>query len=121
VVGTPGRLFGLLRGVLATALSHRGLQYVPLWLNRFWIALVGPACISFFLDLADFKGVRAGWHFRMDRTVRRSRWREIEFMYHELCMAILPPHSLNDTFRDWDEISERLAEPSRKRPRYAFH
>ena len=41
-------------------------------------------------------------------------------MYHELCMAILPPHSLSGTFRDWDEISERLAEPGRKRPRYVF-
>jgi hypothetical protein len=35
-------------------------------------------------------------------------------------MAILPPHRLSETFRDWDEISERLAEPSRRRPRYAF-
>jgi hypothetical protein len=41
-------------------------------------------------------------------------------MYHELCMAILPPHSLNETLRDRAEISERLAEPSRRRPRYAF-
>jgi hypothetical protein len=41
-------------------------------------------------------------------------------MYHEICMAILPPHSLAETFRDWDEISWQLAEPSRKRSRYAF-
>ena len=41
-------------------------------------------------------------------------------MYHEVCMAILPPHSLAETLRDWDEISERLGEPSRKRLRYAF-
>jgi hypothetical protein len=41
-------------------------------------------------------------------------------MYHEVCMAILPTHSLSETFRDWDEISERLAEPNRRRPRYAF-
>lgn len=41
-------------------------------------------------------------------------------MYHEVCMAILPPHGLAETFRDWDEISERLAEPNRKRPRYFF-
>jgi hypothetical protein len=39
-------------------------------------------------------------------------------MFHEICMAILPPHSLAETFRDWDEIIVRLAEPSRKRPRY---
>jgi hypothetical protein len=41
-------------------------------------------------------------------------------MYHEVCMAILPPHSLAETFRDWDEIVEELAEPNRKRRRYAF-
>jgi hypothetical protein len=41
-------------------------------------------------------------------------------MYHEVCMAILPPHGLVETLRDWDEISERLSEPRRKRLRYAF-
>jgi hypothetical protein len=41
-------------------------------------------------------------------------------MYHELCMAILPPHSLAEIFKDWDDIAEQLAEPSRKRSRYAF-
>lgn len=41
-------------------------------------------------------------------------------MFHEIYMAILPPHSLAETFRDWDEISVQLAEPSRKRSRYAF-
>jgi len=52
--------------------------------------------------------------------MRRSRWKEIEFMYHEVCRAILPSHSLVETLRDWDEISERLAEPSRRRIRYAY-
>jgi hypothetical protein len=42
-------------------------------------------------------------------------------MYHEVCMAIFPPHVLVETLRDWDEISQRLAEPSRKRLRYAFY
>ena len=42
-------------------------------------------------------------------------------MYHEVCMAILPPHSLAETFRDWDEIAEHLAEPNRKRSRYSFY
>ena len=41
-------------------------------------------------------------------------------MYHELCIAILPPHNLAETIRDWADISARLAEPKRKRPRYAF-
>ena len=35
-------------------------------------------------------------------------------------MAILPLHSLAETLGDWDEIAEQLAEPSRKRLRYAF-
>ena len=39
-------------------------------------------------------------------------------MYHEVCMAILPTHSLAETFRDWDEIAEGLAEPNRQRPRH---
>ena len=41
-------------------------------------------------------------------------------MFHEIRMAILPPHSLAETLRDWDEIKEQLAEPSRKRRRYVF-
>jgi hypothetical protein len=41
-------------------------------------------------------------------------------MFHEISMAILPPHSLAETFRDWAEIAGKLAEPSRKRLRYAF-
>jgi hypothetical protein len=55
-----------------------------------------------------------------DWIVRRSRWKETEFMYHELCRAILPPHCLVETLRDWEEISGCLAEPSRKRTRYAY-
>ena len=53
--------------------------------------------------------------------MRRSRWREIEFIYHEICMAILPSHGLAEILRDWHEIAEQLAEPSRKRTRYAFY
>jgi hypothetical protein len=41
-------------------------------------------------------------------------------MYHEVCLAILPPHNLAETIRDWGEISERLAEPKRKRLRYCL-
>jgi len=42
-------------------------------------------------------------------------------MYHEVCEAILPRHSLAETFRDWDEIAEQLAESSRQRSRYVFY
>lgn len=38
-------------------------------------------------------------------------------MYHEACRAILPPTSLAETFRDWTDIAEELAEPPRKRGR----
>jgi len=41
-------------------------------------------------------------------------------MFHEVGMTILPAHSLSETFSDWDEIQEQLAEPSRQRQRYAF-
>jgi hypothetical protein len=42
-------------------------------------------------------------------------------MFHEVRMAILPPHSLVETLRDWDEITGQLAEPSRRRLRYVFY
>jgi hypothetical protein len=42
-------------------------------------------------------------------------------MYHQVCTAIQPPpHGLAETFRDWDEITEQLAESSRNRSRYVF-
>jgi len=41
-------------------------------------------------------------------------------MFNEIRMAIPPPHSLAETFKDWDEIVGQLAEPSRKRLGYAF-
>jgi hypothetical protein len=41
-------------------------------------------------------------------------------MYHEICFAILPHHSLAEIFGHWDEIAERLAEPARKRKRHAY-
>jgi hypothetical protein len=44
----------------------------------------------------------------------------MEFLYHELCAAILPPHSLAEVLGEWEESVEQLAEPARKRPRFAF-
>jgi hypothetical protein len=41
-------------------------------------------------------------------------------MYHEACRAILPPTSLAETFRDWGDITENLAEPPRARSRHRF-
>jgi len=41
-------------------------------------------------------------------------------MFHQVCAVTLPPIRLAETFRDWKEIVNGLAEPPRKRPRYAF-
>ena len=57
----------------------------------------------------------------MDRTLRRSRWRETEFMLHEVCLAIAPPHNLSTTLREWEQIIPKLAEPARIRRRYHYH
>jgi hypothetical protein len=56
----------------------------------------------------------------MTLNLRRSRWREFGFMLRELRHALLPPHGLVRTLRDWDEITAKLAEPPRRRCRYAF-
>lgn len=50
-------------------------------------------------------------------TKRRSRWREIEFMYHEICAALLPPLSLTRTLVHWNEIARLLSDSKRNRVR----
>ena len=57
----------------------------------------------------------------MDRTFGRSRWRETEFMLHEVRLAIAPTHNLSTTLREWDQIIPRLAEPARIRRRYCYN
>ena len=56
----------------------------------------------------------------MDRTLRRSRWRETEFMLREVRLAIAPLHTLSTILREWDTIVPRLAEPPRRRRRYSY-
>ena len=41
-------------------------------------------------------------------------------MFRQVCAVILPPVRLPETFRDWNRIAEGLAEPPRRRARYAF-
>jgi len=41
-------------------------------------------------------------------------------MLRELRHAILPPHHLTNIFRDWKTIVAQLAEPRRRRRRYAY-
>ncbi len=49
---------------------------------------------------------------------RRSRWREIEFMYREVCATVLPSHGIAHTLRHWKDIAKALAEPPRNRGRH---
>jgi hypothetical protein len=48
---------------------------------------------------------------------RRSRWREIEFMYHEICAVLLPPVNLTRTLVHWNEIAQLLSDSKRNRVR----
>ncbi len=56
----------------------------------------------------------------MPWQARRSRWREIEFMYRQVGAALLVPQSLARALGQWKNISRALAEPPRERPRYCF-
>ena len=49
---------------------------------------------------------------------RRSRWREMEYMFREVCAAILPANGLVNTLSNWPKIAKRLAESKRKRKRF---
>jgi hypothetical protein len=48
---------------------------------------------------------------------RRSRWRETEFMYHEICGAVIPPANLTRTLLQWSEIARLLSASKRERIR----
>lgn len=48
---------------------------------------------------------------------RRSRWREMEYMFREVCAAILPANGLARTLSNWPKIAKRLAESKRSRKR----
>jgi hypothetical protein len=48
---------------------------------------------------------------------RRSHWREIELMYHEICAALLPPVNLTRTLVHWNEIARLLSDSKRNRVR----
>jgi len=53
-------------------------------------------------------------------AARRSRWREVEFMYRQVGAALLLPQSLTTVLRQWRAITRGLAEPPRGRRRYGF-
>ncbi|SPF35660.1 hypothetical protein SBA1_1410002 [Candidatus Sulfotelmatobacter kueseliae] len=49
---------------------------------------------------------------------RRSRWREVEFMYRQVRMALMLPRSLATVLRRWHAISRLRADTPRTRSRY---
>jgi len=49
------------------------------------------------------------------RRQNRSRWREFEFIVHQIRKAVDPRLSLKQTLAHWPQISRRLAEPPRQR------
>jgi hypothetical protein len=51
---------------------------------------------------------------------RRSRWREVEYMFREISAAILPANGLVKTLSNWPEIAKRLAESRRRRKRFSI-
>ena len=57
----------------------------------------------------------------MDWNLRRSRWRETEFMLREVNLALAPRQSLATVFRDWDDTARKLSESPRKRSRYIYY
>jgi hypothetical protein len=57
----------------------------------------------------------------MNSALRRSRWRETEFMLREIRSAILPPWPWTALLRKWPEIVAQLAESPRRRQRYSYY
>jgi hypothetical protein len=56
----------------------------------------------------------------MSWQLRRSRWREVHFMYRELVAAIVPPLGLARVIQRWNAIARNLADSPRKRRRQSL-
>ena len=56
----------------------------------------------------------------MSWQLRRSRWREIRFLYRELVAAIVPPLGLKKVMQRWKDITRKLADSPRKRTRQSL-
>lgn len=48
---------------------------------------------------------------------RRSRWRETEFMTHEICTILLSRVNLGKTLQNWGQIASGLSDSKRMRRR----
>ena len=44
----------------------------------------------------------------------------MDYMFREVCAAILPANGLAKTLSDWPEIAMRLAESKRRRKRFSL-
>jgi len=55
---------------------------------------------------------RARW---LDWYCEDSRWREVEFILHDMEKAIDPSPGIAHSMQHWDEIASGLRESSRKR------
>jgi hypothetical protein len=53
-------------------------------------------------------------------NMRRSRWREVHFLYRELVEAIVPPIGLANVLQRWKDITRKLADSPRKRIRQSL-
>jgi hypothetical protein len=51
---------------------------------------------------------------------RRSRWREVHFLYRELVVAIVPPLGLAKVIQRSEDIARNLTDSPRKRPRQSL-
>lgn len=51
---------------------------------------------------------------------RRSRWREVEFMVHQICTILLPRVNFVNTLERWKEIARGLADSKRHRVRQSI-
>ena len=56
----------------------------------------------------------------MSWQLRRSRWREVRFLYRELVAAIVPPLGLARVMERWKDIAHDLADSTRKRKRQSL-
>lgn len=52
--------------------------------------------------------------------MRRSRWREVHFLYRELVAAIVPPLGLTKVIQRWKDIARNLADSPSKRRRQSL-
>ena len=80
------------------------------WLHgKLFVSLLAEHLIGFADELC-------GGERRLSKE-RRSRWREVGFMAHEISASVLPRMDLASTLEQWSEIASGLGETRRSRTR----